>query len=290
MRIVVLGGGITGKLVHHRMPDAHVFETSGPPQSTRHLTRSFGTNYLWEPIPGLKCFDFPVVTHVDGLPPTTESVVRYKTKVDKAYEVEQLHLVSALIQEQFKSEQTGYDFAELPDTPIAYNARAVEINRLARRVVFSNGRVIPYDYLISTIPLYALAELITPRLTEFDDLGGRTAFKYDPILVRIVQRPPDAPYPDSTLYVNYLSDPNVVAYRYCDRYGERHYESIKPMTLMPNRKLVPGKIHPLAVGPLLYRMSRYGIETVGRYASWEPNELVHLTWRRIDALATLWGL
>lgn len=281
-RILVLGGGITGRLVQYAIPESTIYDWAAPPaRDNPSLTRQFGTNYLWEPIDGLKCRSFQVITHVDRLPATVGSVAAYKVKIGKARDE---HTWG----KQFATDTTGWDLVETPKSTIAYNMRAVEINPKDRRVVWSNGMVMSYDVLISTIPMYSLISLLTkvPWVKEIGDLTyGK--FRNDPIYVKVTARPPDASHPQDVLYVNYISDPLVPVYRYCDRFGDRHYESLAPLqnSMVPTKKLVPGKIHPidcdLVVLNAMWRLG--GIQCFGRYARWDPEELVHDTFRQITA-------
>lgn len=280
MNILVIGGGITGRLVQHALPEAKLFDWGSPPADGR-LTRQWGANYLWKPIPGLSCREFPVITHVDGEPATAASIRRYKEKVGKGDEPQDSWWA------QFQEHTTGYEFTSLPPAEIQYGMRVVEILADRRCVVWSNGVVMSYDFLVSTIPLFSLLDLlgeVGDALRRWTD--GRLT--YQPIYVRAMARPPDARYPPETLYVNYLSDPTLEPYRWCDRGAERHYEGLTAMGAVPNKKLVPGKIRDLPSGirlSVMDRLNRMGIYCFGRYASWNSDELVHQTWRQIDWFA-----
>jgi hypothetical protein len=86
-------------------------------------------------------------------------------------------------------------------------------------------------------------------------------------------------------YVNYLTDPRIPAYRYCDRpNGERHWEGLSNLGGVPNKKLVPGKIHdidPNTRKDIMFMLQCCNIFCFGRYATWRSNELVHQTWKDI---------
>lgn len=282
--VIVIGGGITGRLIQHVLPGIRVCDWSDPPaRESQSLTRQFGTNYLWEPLPGLACRPFPVVTHVDHEPWTPASVAAYKQKIGKIGD-------DLTWGAQFLPETTGWDLIELPKSQIAYNMRAVSINPLSRRIVWSTGEIDTYDVLISTIPMYALISLMKEYLLgqELEQIS-KGKLRSDPIFVKVTARPPDAPYPPDILYVNYLSDPDVPVYRYCDRFGDRHYESIRPMagSVIPTKKLIPGKIHAMpeeiraSMHMLLWQLGN--IKCFGRYAQWDPEELVHNTFHQIVA-------
>jgi hypothetical protein len=123
------------------------------------------------------------------------------------------------------------------------------------------------------------------------DLNVGSTFRYDPIFVKISERPPDAPYPPSMMYINYISDPAVAPYRFTDRGTERHYEALSPMMGSTARKIVPGKIHPSprAVRAIT-QLTDADIFCFGRFAAWNPEELIHETYTRILAWADRLGL
>jgi hypothetical protein len=267
-RIVVIGGGITGQLVRYVVPDAMVCDWNQERRTARPLTRSYGANYLWHPIPGIAYRSFPVVTHVDGVPASEESVRAYKAKIGKVEDVVQWR-------KQFAPVSVGYDFEEFPDVTVAYDHRVVAIDRFKHQITFAKQGVMEYDILVSTIPLYTLLSM-----AGMDDPPGRLQFK--PIFFRVTRRPPEAPFPPTTMYVNYLSDPNIGPYRFCDREGERHYESIVPFDGPPTKRFIPGKIYPHAGVPdVLDLLEGFNIYTFGRFGSWAPDELVHDTYEHI---------
>jgi len=103
-------------------------------------------------------------------------------------------------------------------------------------------------------------------------------WSYRPFFFRLLPLPPDSPVVEG-LYVNYLSNPAVEAYRCTDRNGERHYESLTKFPgLRPQRTLVPGKIYPAPhTAALRAQLERFNIFCFGRYATWTPDELVHQT-------------
>jgi len=109
-----------------------------------------------------------------------------------------------------------------------------------------------------------------------------TAFPCKPIYIKV--EPTPAEYfqvNQERMYVNYLSDPTDPRYRYCDREGVRHTEFIEQQDKV--RIVVrPGKIKdsPLAK-TLLDVLQSHGVVCFGRFARWEPNELVHETFRRL---------
>lgn len=270
-RIAVIGGGITGQLVQLQIPAATIYDWQDERQAAKPLTRNFGANYLWEPlpIPGVGYRQFDVVTDVDGQPPTLESVLRYKEKIGKTGDVQDW-------ERQFTRHMTGYDFATpLPAPRIQFRHRVERIDRVKRVIYFAGQTPQMYEYLVSTIPLYSLLNMVGMR-----EPPGR--LRHKPIFFKVINRPPDAPHPVDTLYVNYISNPDVTPYRFCDRFGERHYESILPFEGPSVKRYAPGKIflHP-GVDGLLEELQSFGVVTFGRYGSWAPNELIHETWGRI---------
>lgn len=269
VNIAVIGGGITGQLVQFHAPQAEIFDWQTERQRRiRPLTRQYGANYLWRPLDGIPCRSFEVVTTVDGVEPTLESVLRYKEKIGKHGDV-------ADWERQFQHRMTGYDFTHFPEARITWDHRATEIDRTNHTITFHNQEAVQYETLVSTIPLYSLLSLLgMPEPT------GR--LKHKPIFFKVMTRPPDAKYPIDVLHVNYISDPTLPPYRYCDRFGERHYESIIPFDGPATRRYAPGKIfaHP-QVPEFLEVLSGYGIVTFGRFGSWQPDELIHETWDQI---------
>lgn len=271
-RVVVLGGGISGRLVKFVYPEATVLERN-PETKATNLTRMWGTNYLWEPLEGIPCHDFPVVTYVDGRPGTERSISRYKRKIGKPEDVGNWGL-------QFEPETTGWDFDKIPDVKVQYECDVKRIDLEARTLTIWHGQsqqVIPYDVLVSTIPLNILC-----NLAHLHHLPYETMFKSSPIYIQVEPMPSIFERArHGMLYVNYCSDPTLAQYRYCDRDGLRHTEYLRK----PERFAVcvqPGKIRYSAlVDPLLAHLRERGVEFFGRFAKWEPNELVHETYKNI---------
>lgn len=268
VKIAVIGGGITGRLVQVQVPSATVYDWNPLKRDVRPLTRSYGANYLWRPLPGLDCKVFQVRTEIDGKVPDFNAVKAYKDKIGRSGDVEGW-------EQQFQHIQDGYDFLSFPEGRIEFDHRVVMIDRLKHTLTFAKQGQVTYDVLVSTIPLYTLLSML-----DMDEPMGRLAFK--PIYFRVTRRPPDAPYPSGVMYVNYLTDPTIGPYRFCDRNGERHYESIVPYEGLPTKRFSPGKIYPHAGVPdTLDVLEGFNIYTFGRFASWAPNELVHQTFDRI---------
>lgn len=273
--IAVIGGGITGRLFKFLIPQATVYDWMPQPRTMRPLTRNYGANYLWQPLPGIPCRSFEVITRVDGQLPNSTSVSRYKEKIGKTGDVDGW-------ERQFQPFMTGYDFIELPDVAVLYDHRITEIDPIAHTLTFAKQPPVRYDTLVSTIPLYALLSL-----AGWPEPVGKLYFK--PIYFKIIPRPPDAPFSEETMYVNYISDPNIGPYRFCDRGRERHYESIVPYDGPSTKRIAPGKIYPNRhVGETLALLEAHDIHTFGRYGSWAPDELVHETFLNIEEWKATW--
>ncbi len=273
MHIVVLGGGITGQMVQWFHPDALILERN-PEQRSDRLTREFGANYLWQPIPEMKCKAIRVVTHVDGEPGTDESIQRYKHKIGKPSDIGQWGL-------QFKPVTVGYVATRYPLCTVQHDCEVVRVDLERKEVHFQNNHMAGlcrYDLLINTLPLPLFC-----RMAQLDgSVPIESMFKNQPIYVRIVPRPPDATQPPEVLYVNYLSDPLIECYRFCDRDSERHYEGLTPMGTLPSKKLFPGKIWGSPdVQQLLKSLTAKQVVCLGRYGRWAPDELLHETYGAI---------
>lgn len=278
-RVIVIGGGITGQLVQLRVPDARVLDWRREGTS---LTRSFGTNYLWAPLPGVTCRAFSVMTTIDGLPPTPEAITRYKARVGKTGD-------EATWAAQFRWSQTGYDIVEWPRQLTVDFGVVVEYIDPARKVVFArvNGlqQSYAYDLLVSTIPAYSLAAMLRPG-------SAPTNWTYSPIYAYVLPRPLDAPPLSSGVWlVNYISDSAIPAYRTTDRDGQRHYELLNPGMGIPTKRIVPGKIFTRPeIQEWIAGLQHRDIYCFGRFGAWEPEELVHETDARIRAWAEAKGL
>lgn len=269
VHLAVIGGGTVARLFQHQCAEAVLFDwQSFRPQAAQ--TRDNGANYLWEPIPGLPYKEFEVITHVDGATATEASVRRYKDKIHKTGDLDGW-------ERQFTPRMKGYDFIEPIQATIRWEHRIEYIERSKQILHFHDKAPVQYDILVSTIPLYALLNMVgIPQPT------GQLQAK--PIYIKVIARPPDAPMPREVVYVNYLSDPAVHPYRFCDRFGERHFEAITPYERMHTKRIIPGKIYPHAMVPeVLDLLEGYNIYTFGRWGSWAPDELIHESWHRMTA-------
>lgn len=262
MKDVILGAGISGRILKHFIPDAIVYESGCP---SIHLNSSVGANYVWQPLEGFDCKPVQVFTTVDGLLPSSESIRRYKNKVGKDNENEEDWA------EQFRPVQSGY-LLRHETVPAMYNMKCVEISLNDHRLKFEDGSIAHYDTLFSTIPLPVLCQLC--RM----DVPVKTAFRYIPIFVKVEVDE----YPSPSIIVDYVSSPCAQEYRVTRRCGEIHRESLHPF-VGPHKVLWPGKIwNSPMVQTVLTRLLHHGVVCFGRYASWNSDELIHQTYAKVQ--------
>lgn len=275
MRVVVIGGGISGRIVQLFFNRAVVLEARDEIKESQ-LTRNFGTNYLWEPLEGFKCRKLDVVTHVDGSEPTEASIKRYKNKIGKGYENREDYM------EQFHPHSTGWEIEEYPPCKIQYNMEVKEVDILRKVITCIDMKTAVevhwnYDFLFSTAPLPVLVKLCGLQ----NKYPTNTMFKYKPIYIKIEDVPSRNP---DMIYVNYVSDPTVSEYRFCIRNGKKHIESLSPMT-PEDKKIYPGKIYEDPhVEKLLSDLKENDIIPIGRFGKWASDELVHSTYNEVKRL------
>lgn len=274
LKYLILGGGITGRIVQNVLKDGVILESKEEHPSN--LSFNFGTNYLWKSIPGFESTPIHISTRVDEALPTSESVHRYKNKIGKGGEDWGL---------QFEPESIGYMITDLPEADILYQHRVVRIRPEMKEVeVEINEKekspryeIFFYQNLISTIPLLNLVQLCDMN-TKYP---SKTSFVYKEIYVKIIPRPKKQVSSSNTIYVNYVSNPLVEEYRYCDRGNERHIEYLNSPKF-PYRKLYPGKLWVSPFIPIIRsELLGYGIFCFGRYGKWNPNELLHETYEEV---------
>lgn len=279
MKTVVIGGGITGRIVQFFIPNAVVLESKTEEESNRHMTRDFGANYLWEPLGGFGCRPLKVVTTVDWERPNGEAIKRYKNKIGKGYENKEDYL------EQFQYDSIGWQITDYPPCRIDYGMKvlAVDINQKVVTVLNPGAEnheeltfKLAYDVLFTSMPL--------PGFVKIANLQNvwpvETMFRYQPIYVRV-----SGDYQKSNLIVvNYISDPTDPRYRVTARDGQKHVESLSKSSEQ-DVKIFPGKIYedPM-VPPLLSFLRSNNIFPIGRFGKWESDELVHNTYAEIRDL------
>lgn len=268
MRIVVIGGGITGQLIQRAVPSAIILDYRSA--SIPILTRAYGANYLWEPLEGIQCSAFPVITHIDHVPATPDSIRAYKKRINKEEEDQSTWAA------QFKESTIGYEISEDIQANIRWGSHVQSIDIPLKKVILLNGDIEFYDILVSTIPLYALMRMLPSPF--------RLSLQWKPIYVTTRVIWTQGTWGRPGMYVNYITEGDI--YRHTIRHGlEEHMESMKSLphpASDPCRKLIPGKIwdHPETTAMRKY-LEANNIHCFGRYATWNSNELVHQTWNNI---------
>jgi len=241
-----------------------------PQPQTKGQSRFYGANYLHEPLTGLPCHEFSVVTHIDGSPATDGAIEQYKAKVGKSSDLRLRDF-----RKQFIEHTTGYS-VELPPLTVEYNQRVNEINPFNRILFMASGERIEFDVLISTIPLPALLSLC-----KRPEPVGKLQSK--PIYVVVEPRPVTDIMPPA-VYVNYIADPATSVYRITDREDDRHAERLDPRGQQPATRIAPGKVYTNPrTSETLDWLQTYGILCVGRFARWEPDELAHVSFKTLKA-------
>lgn len=267
--VVVIGGGFVGQLIQHAIPSARLLDWRRTPPMN-HLETRIGPQYLWEPIPGVKSFSFPVITLVDGKPPEPASILAYKRKIGKEEDGGDWGL-------QFQHETVGWH-SKLPRPRVEYNRNVRMVDLAGHRLHLLDEAVIDYDLLLNTTPLHAFLSLcnISPPV--------HGPWKYDPIYLSSIL-PPEQWITDRWV-LNYLSDPSTTVYRETSCDGKLFQESLvaPSESERPAIRLVPGKIHPHPENEKVMQALRlFGVTCFGRYATWRPDELAHQTWTQIVA-------
>ncbi len=273
---IILGAGAVGRLAHAMCPNSLVLEAR-PKEGFVGINQLFGTNYLWEDIPGFDTMRMKVVTHVDGFPATEKAIQRYKNKIGKGHET------SSDWGLQFQPTSTGYFIKGYPDTKdIHYDERVLVVDLEERYVITesSNRTRQSYRYrtLISTIPLPMLVLTTALHLKyPVSNFTSKPVYVYRTI-------PEEMTMLLDYVYVNYVSDPTKPYYRYCDRFGERHYEALTPYTKNMT-EMKPGKIwYNAQAAEILSLMEQHNVFCFGRYGRWESNQLLHESYEHLKAI------
>jgi hypothetical protein len=262
--VVVLGGGYVGQLLQLAMPFVRILDwRKRAPED--HLETRMGPQYLWEPIPGVESYSFPVMTLVDGRPPTTDAVLAYKQKIGKEHDGGDWGL-------QFRHMTTGWH-SQLPIPRIEYNRRVISVDLQQHQLLLSDEAVINYDILLNTIPLPAFLNLcvIPPLVVD--------PFRHDVIYMRKENLGRNV---YAGMVLNYLSDPKDRYYRMTTWQGFAFAETLYPVPGDIVRSLMPGKIHTHRDSERVLRdLGVFDTFCFGRFATWRPDELAHQTWTHI---------
>lgn len=270
-RILILGGGISGRLAQVVFPEATILEAG---KKGKNLTRMWGTNYLWKPLPidWMEFRKFKVITTVDKNVPTPESIAAYKRKIGKPEDIGDWGL-------QFEHISNGYDIATWPVEPqILWDHTVKHINLRERFVICEHDEFtvkIQFQNLISTIPLDILV-----RMSGLEPVGFHHSCNPITVEVMKVAGGPTTP----VMLVDYNSDLGVHYYRETLRDGTIHRESLVPVPQSRNSiTLYPGKIRTNHQIELMRQVvEQQGVILAGRYAAWRPNELVHETFDKLS--------
>jgi hypothetical protein len=274
---LILGGGLTGRIVQRYLPDALILDQNKAPRDMS-VPQLWGAMYLWEPVADFQCEPFEVRTTIDGHDPTAQGIAAYKARVGKGGE---LSSRPDNVARQFQPTMTGYTLTRMPaPSRIQHDARVTQVRTDLRCVALGSGEVITYDTLISTIPLPSLISMMEPVLEGSELLLSLTS---SPIYIQAVHGMGGA-YSD--VHVDYRTEggPYRVT-RFQD--GTIHAE----FTYSPffTRKIVPGRIydtHGPQVARTLANLTSIGIHCFGRYARWDSDELLHTTDAQLRAWAT----
>jgi hypothetical protein len=262
--LLVIGGGFVGQLVQLARPEAILLDWRPMPPSD-HLETRIGPQYLWEPIPGVNSFSFPVTTLVDNLPPEPERILAYKRKIGKQNDKGDWGL-------QFQHKTVGWH-SQLPIPRVLYGQRVISVNLSDHLLNMASDETYEYDELVSTIPLPSLIQMLSvqPAMSA--------PFKSNAIYMMESVR---APVRGMTL--NYISDRGNPYYRITD-YGSKQYaESLTPLW---GKRILPGKIHPNAESDRIIELLRtFQCYCFGRFATWRPDELAHQSWKEIAEWAS----
>ncbi len=270
-KIIILGGGMVGRLAKLIFPEATVLESK---KSNDIYTAELGVQISIVPIPGLKNIEYKRFIYIDHKNPTLELIDKYRKKIGRDGDLTYGDY------RQFEYEQTVFK-QEFPKAEIRYEHLVLKIHLLEHSLNVLNkekGTILYYDYLISTIPLLSLIQ-ISNLCSSFQE---RTMgfFMHRPIyLSRTIDPEPKA----FTIIENYITDSDVPIYRenYVD--GWRNQESL--FKIPDSIKVYPGKIYPnTATAHILEDFKSYRVFCIGRYAQWDNT--VHL-WNSYEKLKLL---
>lgn len=295
--IVILGGGVIGRVAKLLFPEATVLDAA--PREPSRSSFSMGVKYLHRDIPELDCRRVPVYTFIDEDIATEASAAAYKAKIGKDSDVGQPDWF-----DQFEHETIGWAF-HTPLLDIKFGNRVKHIDWKEQHVVCDRvvkpykDAVFPYDVLISTIPLPILAG--AAKMPPFDEKNGKDKVEHDPVfrcrpiwvqemdtrehgLAHLDQWPNDG-----SIRVYYHSDPNDPIYRSCLMGYRAQAESLSaPEENDPHIKVFKigfGKIWQSDFERACVRdLEEKNIHCFGRFGAWNPDELTHNSYQRLKVL------
>lgn len=275
---LVLGGGLIGHLVGVLFPDAVIMDRRPIPAEGMNVTHQPGAHYLWAPLRDLENTRIHVITRVDGAPATPAAIAAYKAKVmEPMPSATRDNGEPSYRLAQFTPEMDGWR-ATLPPVRVWWDQIVTSIDPENHLVTCEPGVYYRYERLINTIPLNALLRLMTawPQL----ELVNR------PVWIASLSYVPFDFVAMDTLYVNYITDPVLPWYRethQCN--GSVQRESLHAY-ISGMFRVLPGKLvaHP-GVPSTIKELRTWDIHTFGHYGTWDPDELTHHTWTKLQSFA-----
>ena len=256
-KIVVLGGGLVGRLAKIMFPEALVLESKSP---TDIFTSELGVCISIIPIPDLRNEKYTRYISIDNQKPTLELINKYKKKISREGDI------SYGDYRQFEPEQIVYR-QELPkNLDIEFSTLVTKIE-LNSKKLFTLKESFQYDFLISTIPLISLLQ-ISDLFNNFKD-SASTFFMHRPIYL-IRSKSETSP---NIIRENYITDMDTPIYRENFFESWRNQESL--FKIEKAIKIFPGKIYPNSYVPhILEDLESYGVYCSGRYGRWDSK--IHL--------------
>lgn len=277
---LILGAGLVGRMIGvlvSGMASSTLLESKSKDVS---LNAFMGAQYLHEPVPVFSTRRKQIITTVDGLKATPESIQKYKEKIGKRENAEDCL-------EQFKLLTWGYEVLKVPDEGlhICYDSLIKHID-LEGGIVYTEKGMYVYRRLISTLPF-----TVFNSLTDNPDWKKKEIFlRHSPIYVR-TQHDSDRSNL-SVFFVDYVSDPKSKHYRVTRRNGEMHFEYLEEVP--ESRAIFPGKIYAFAeelseIGKFQMELrKRFNVYHFGRWATWRPDELAHQTYHEAKEVIQTW--
>lgn len=270
---VVLGAGIVGRFAKTIIPEAVIFEQKEVGE--RFTFQYLGANWCKLPVPELKYKELKFMNFLNGEVATITAIKDYKELKTGTRELDYGDI------KQFTPEQTVYDICA-PDVPVEYGHCVQEIDINTKTIKFTNGRVVEFGCIISTIPLSNLMKVVNiwkgVAITNIDAffLAKRTIFYKEEIMEESI--------PDGVCKHNSITDKNSLFYRELFVGNRRSQESY--IEFPGSVAINPGKILPSKYAEEIAKdLQLYGIYCYGRYARWRPKEHLHETFKNLRRFA-----
>jgi len=257
-------------MMENHAPSVDFIIVDGSPDPVP-ISSEYGCNYFWEAIPELGIQNaIQIITSIDGEEPTVYRIRRYKEKVGKSDDVNTPIKVEEIMSTQFRYRQVGWKLGDWPLLNIKWGMKAVAINPTMKTIGFENGVVGYYSRLISCIPLPIMSSIV----------GLEWNVHCKPIYVSVFQQRLNIDF----MTVDYNSDLQDHVYRSTRFENNIQYESLERFKMVDlegiqveeMHKLWPGKIYPTNESKEVCNSIReHGIFCLGRYATWETDQLLH---------------